>query len=195
MSLDNSHFKSVISSPLLDFHSDIQLSHDINYKAATHAWNQVESLVLSKSLLSDKGILYHITKGTVIIEPFSLSNLSTSSYDVTLGRYYYRESQPEPGQGIYNPYSAKMVKKVWGDPQEAECAKEWMNRNDQILENINRNDRIIWIQPGETILGHTNEFIGGRKTVTSMMKARSSMGRNFIEACKCADKWIYKHLL
>lgn len=25
-----------------------------------------------------------------------------------------------------------------------------------------------------------------RKTVTTMMKARSSMGRNFIEVCKCA---------
>jgi dCTP deaminase len=42
------------------------------------------------------------------------------------------------------------------------------------------------LAPGETILGHTQEFIGGRKSVTTMMKARSSMGRNFIEVCKCA---------
>jgi hypothetical protein len=89
--------------------------------------------------------------------------------------------------------------------------------------------RVSCVQPGETILGHTNEFLGGRKTVTvsnaaahiivcgphgsgapmmdhrvfeadhrlfsafvvrvnkqTMMKARSSMGRNFIEVCKCA---------
>jgi hypothetical protein len=39
---------------------------------------------------------------------------------------------------------------------------------------------------GKTILGHTNEFLGGRGSVTTMMKARSSMGRNFIEVCKCA---------
>lgn len=47
-------------------------------------------------------------------------------------------------------------------------------------------DLIIWVAPGETILGHTEEFIGGRHNVTTMMKARSSMGRNFIEVCKCA---------
>ena len=40
--------------------------------------------------------------------------------------------------------------------------------------------------PGETILAHTNEFIGGRDCVTTKMKARSSMGRYFIEVCKCA---------
>ena len=59
----------------------------------------------SKSLLSDKAILEHIQKGTVLIEPFVMENLSTSSYDVTLGRYYFRESDPEAGAGIYNPVS------------------------------------------------------------------------------------------
>ena len=39
---------------------------------------------------------------------------------------------------------------------------------------------------GETILAHTIEFIGGKNYITTMMKARSSMGRNFIEVCKCA---------
>ena len=28
--------------------------------------------------------------------------------------------------------------------------------------------------------------MGGRDSVTTMMKARSSLGRNFIEVCKCA---------
>jgi len=51
---------------------------------------------------------------------------------------------------------------------------------------MKNDDRIIWIKPGETILCHTNEYIGGRDTVTTMMKARSSLGRNFIEICKCA---------
>jgi dCTP deaminase len=42
------------------------------------------------------------------------------------------------------------------------------------------------LEPGETILAHTSEFIGGKNHITTMMKARSSMGRNFIEVCKCA---------
>ncbi|MEK9184854.1 MAG: hypothetical protein AAB866_01665, partial [Patescibacteria group bacterium] len=51
---------------------------------------------------------------------------------------------------------------------------------------ISPEDKIILIEPGETILAHTNEFIGGKNHITTMMKARSSLGRNFIEICKCA---------
>ena len=51
---------------------------------------------------------------------------------------------------------------------------------------INENDLIIILEPGETILAHTEEFIGGKNHITTMMKARSSWGRNFIEVCKCA---------
>jgi dCTP deaminase len=112
--------------------------------------------------------------------------LSPNSYDVNLGPYFFRESQPEAGMGIYNPYSRTMVQRVWGKVQEAERAGDWMDRTGIPLENISADDRIIWIAPGETILGHTQQFIGGRKSVTTMMKARSSMGRNFIECCKCA---------
>jgi len=141
---------------------------------------------VTTSLLSDKAILRYLEKGDVVIDPFLRENLSNTSYDVTLGPYYYRESTPEPGQGIYNPYSEKMVTKVWGASLMAEKASIWMERNQIKLENIQPDDSIIWVAPGETILAHTNEFIGGRNTVTTMMKARSSLGRNFIEVCKCA---------
>jgi len=142
---------------------------------------------LRKSLLSDRAILHHLKEGSVVIHPFNRESLSTSSYDVTLGRYYFRESDPECGLGVYNPYSSTHVSRVWGIPREAERHSEWMKRTgNAALENIAEDDYIIWLKPGETILGHTNEFLGGRKSVTTMMKARSSMGRNFIEVCKCA---------
>ena len=81
-----------------------------------------------------------------------------------------------------------MVSRVWGreNLHRAVNAGEWMRKHGTLLENISHEDEIIWIAPGETILGHTNEFIGGTESVTTMMKARSSMGRNFIEVCKCA---------
>lgn len=144
------------------------------------------SALAARSLLSDRAILRHIEAGTVVIHPFQQGNLSTSSYDVTLGQHYFREQTPQPGQGLYNPYSESMVRRVWGEPQTAEPAGVWSERTGIHLENISDDDRIIWIAPGETILGHTNEFLGGRESVTTMMKARSSMGRNFIEVCKCA---------
>ena len=142
-------------------------------------------------VLSDKAVLRAIEEGRVVIHPFQRENLSTSSYDVTLGRWFFRESTPGPGQGIFNPYSQRMVQRVWGaqTPQRAERCGEWLARNQVfagLLENIGSEDEIIWIGPGETILAHTNEFIGGKADVTTMMKARSSMGRNFIEVCKCA---------
>ena len=57
----------------------------------------------SQSLLSDQAILSHLQKGTVVIDPFVKENLSTSSYDVTLGKYYFREHSPDYGIGVYNP--------------------------------------------------------------------------------------------
>lgn len=53
------------------------------------------------SLLSDLGILRCMKEGKIVITPFKRENLGTSSYDVTLGKFYYRETVPEPGQGTF----------------------------------------------------------------------------------------------
>jgi dCTP deaminase len=106
-----------------DIASRISLFHSL-YKRepTTFFYPMSESAVIEKSLLSDKAILKHLERGSVVIEPFLREHLSTSSYDVTLGQYYFREQQPEPGIGIYNPYSEKMVHKIWGEPLEAEVS-------------------------------------------------------------------------
>lgn len=143
--------------------------------------------VVGRSLLSDRAIIRHMEKGNIVIDPFNSSNLGTCSYDVALGEYYFREHDPGGGVTTYNPWSEKDVARVWGKTVEhAQPARFWMDEYGQ-LENIAADDEIIWIRPGETILAHTNEFIGGRGgIVTTMMKARSTLGRNFIEICKCA---------
>lgn len=51
------------------------------------------------SLMSDKAILRALKEDTIVIEPFIHDHLSTTSYDVTLGPYFYRECEPEPGNG------------------------------------------------------------------------------------------------
>ena len=154
--------------------------------ALQSALSESSSFVPSQSLLSDKAILHQLSAGRVVISPFHLSHLSTTSYDVTLGPHYYRESTPEPGCGIYNPYCITQVQRVWGQPRHAELHSAWATRTGQpLLANIDAGDQLIWVAPGETILGHTVEYIGGLQSITTMMKARSSMGRNFIEVCKC----------
>lgn len=137
--------------------------------------------------LSDRQILKWMKKGDIVIYPFKKENLCTSSYDVSLGQYYYREQIPSFKKSFFNIWSKDGITQVWGnqalEAQKARIVFQHMNFD---FEGIDREDRVIIIGPGETILGHTQEFIGGKKHITSKMQARSSMGRVFIEVCKCA---------
>jgi len=137
--------------------------------------------------LSDRKILEEIKKGDIIISPFRRENLATSSYDVTLGEFYFREQPTKYDHNIYNIWNKKHTDHVWGTvPTRAEKASRVFEKYKFNWEGIRPEDKIILLQPGETVLAHTNEFIGGKNHITTMMKARSSMGRNFIEVCKCA---------
>lgn len=134
--------------------------------------------------LSNTRILEAMADGRVVIEPFRESFLSTSSYDVCLGEYFYREQKPKLYSRIFNIYDPAHVEKVWGEPWTAQTAYDAFDGS--VFENIKPDDKVIVLGPGETILAHTDEFIGGRGDVTTMMKARSSLGRSFITVCKCA---------
>lgn len=137
--------------------------------------------------LSDKQILAELKNGDVVIEPFDRRNLATSSYDVTLGEYFFAEQNPPHFENVYNIYDKNHIDRVWGTkPLRAKTAKEVMQKYRFDFNGISPDDKVILLAPGETILAHTNEFIGGRKHITTMMKARSSLGRSFIEVCKCA---------
>ena len=137
--------------------------------------------------LSDKKILESMKEGSIIIEPFKKANLATSSYDVTLGEYFFPEQTPRHFENLYNVYDKKHIERVWGTKaKRAKPAKEILAKYKFEYDSIAPDDQIILLAPGETVLGHTQEFIGGRDHITTMMKARSSLGRSFIEVCKCA---------
>ena len=142
---------------------------------------------LAPMALSDKKIIEEMKRGDVVIHPFNKANLGTSSVDVTLGEWYFKEKPTKHHHNIYNIWSKEHTDHVWGTkPLRAELAKKVFEKYNFKWEGIKPIDKIILLQPGETILAHTNEFIGGPNHITTMMKARSSMGRNFIEVCKCA---------
>ncbi len=146
------------------------------------------------TVLSNKQILEALNKGEIIIDPFDPQNLSTSSYDIRLGEYYYEEQITPAYWGnlpIFNPYDKERVDRVWGRFQKALPAHEvyaqhYKGQRKFDLIGIEDVDLIILIPPQATILAHSQEFIGGVRNHTSMMKARSSFGRSFIEVCKCA---------
>ena len=137
-------------------------------------------------LLSRDAILRHLKNGTIVIDPFNERCLNTTSYDITLGEWYWRESSPSGRTTIHNMYDKDSTDKVWEGPFEAEEASEVEKRLGTKLKNIKLHDKIIVLGPQETILGHTKEFIGGREVVVAKMYARSSLGRNFVEVCKDA---------
>lgn len=137
--------------------------------------------------LSDKKILEAIEEGFIVIEPYKRENLATSSYDVTLGEYFFVEQRAPHFENLYNIYDKKHVERVWGTTaKRAKTAKETLKNYRFDFTNIKPEEKIILLAPGETVLAHTQEFIGGRDHITTMMKARSSLGRSFIEVCKCA---------
>lgn len=137
-------------------------------------------------LLSRDQILAHIEKGTIVVDPFHDKNLKTTSYDVTLGPWYFRESAPNGRSTVHNLYDEDSTAIVWTGPFEAEPIEKLRDHLGKEFKNIPEGSRVILLQPGETILGHTLEFIGGRDLCVAKMYARSSMGRNFIEVCKDA---------
>jgi dCTP deaminase len=139
------------------------------------------------TILSNRDITERLGN-SVIIEPFNPQNVNTSSYDVTLGQWYFIEHRPSfltrLFRSTYNIWSYQHVERVWGKPivaREARSIWKW-----RVPKNIHPRDLVILIPRRHTILAHTLEFIGGRLNVTTMMKARSSFGRNFIAVCKCA---------
>lgn len=137
-------------------------------------------------MLSNDEILGYREHGLIVIEPFEPRNLSLNSYDVTLGEWYYRERPACIDDKVYDIYSESEVKRVWGEPHRAIEVTEDMQRTYHWVTNKPVGTRIIYLEHGESILAHTNEFIGGRDFITTKMHARSSYGRNFIEVCRCA---------
>lgn len=138
------------------------------------------------SLLSRDAILRHLVEGNIIIHPFNERKLKTTSYDVTLGEWLWREKHPEGRAPVHNIYDDYSVKRVWSGPHQAEKARDVSERIGVEFKNIKPDDKIILLGQGETILAHTEEFIGGRERCVAKMYARSSLGRNFVEVCKDA---------
>jgi dCTP deaminase len=139
------------------------------------------------SILSDLDIKRELGE-KVIIEHYNERNLGNCSYDVTLGPNFYRTFLDK--NKVYNPYNKQSILGCWS-LRKATTVKDYMAgacscgcKGQKI--DLPDDTLIIMLNPRETILAHTNEFIGGRGNVTTMMKARSSIGRNFIEICKCA---------
>lgn len=143
-------------------------------------------------VLSKTDILRHFKQGNIVIHPFELESLSNASCDVRLGKYFFRQNPADHTQTL-NPFWEKSMRKMYSQVEEAIQVSEIKSKTNPFY-NLKPSDLVILIAPGETILAHTIEFIGGKNgdpkknlmAVTTEMRARSSIGRIGIAVCKCA---------
>lgn len=135
--------------------------------------------------LSDQEILAARERGDIIIEPFDERQLGTDSYDVRLGESFYRERRERDGFNIFDPVEAQ---RVWIPCFARQTAASFFHDWPAFPVGWKPDDVVLPLEPGETILAHTQEFIGTRRNYTTQMHARSSAGRSMIGVCKCAGK-------
>jgi deoxycytidine triphosphate deaminase len=151
--------------------------------------HQGQLIVISREeilgVYSNKEILAAMETGDIVIDPFNPKHLNTTSYDVTLGRYFFKAG--DGYKSLYNPYDPEGVAKHFGEVMEAEPFDQHSSVHRQVgnigLNNIDPSQRVIILRPGERILAHTQEFIGIRNQGTTSMHARSTTGRNGIVVC------------
>ena len=141
-------------------------------------------------IMSDRAILGGLRDGSVVVHPFNEADLGSASFDVRLGRYYYRAR--ESGSSQYNPkfyniYSERSMRSVWDGPTAAQSAAGWKAAFPDVdWDNIGDDDEVIVLHPHDNLLCHTYEFIGARREATTWMQARSSIGRSLVNVCQCA---------
>lgn len=147
-----------------------------------------------QSVLSREKMLEAKREGWVVIDPLTDDRLQTSSYDVSLGEWFW-VTQAHPGRHVFNPLNQAHVRRIWGRrPWKALTVLEHLSADGPFREHLTKadfkglemDDQVIILRPGETVLAHTSEYIGARYKATEMMKARSSYGRCFLAVCKDA---------
>lgn len=138
---------------------------------------------MKSSVLGDVEIIENMKSGQIIIEPFESKLLNSSSYDVRLGGWFYLAERV--GHRVdFSPYDETEVSNYYKGPYKATTHQQWCEEHRrQPFSGIDPDELIIVLKPGECILAHTIEYIGAAYGATTMMKARSSLGRINVSAC------------
>lgn len=147
---------------------------------------------VSGSILSDRDIKNEIQNNNNIVcydpETDCNKNIQNCSIDITLGKNIWRQKVDDFKQLstdsylIFNPWNESHIKLMW----KKDKVKKIKDHGLAAQLGVEAGTKGIILQPREFILAHTNEFIGGKNNITTMMKARSSIGRSNITICRCA---------
>ena len=142
-----------------------------------------DSRMPATSFYSDVQIKQAVEAGHIICRPFEVDHVNPASLDITLGQNYYRTEQRRVA-GFYNPFDPQAVGRYFVGPHQAQKHSDWATANQrQLFVNIPPDWPIIVLAPQERILAHSHEFVGIKPPGGSMVKARSTWGRNGVSVC------------
>lgn len=146
-------------------------------------------------ILSDLQIKNAMKNGAIVISPYNEGQLNNTSYDVCLGgEGFYRRSRKSMEKS-YDNMTDDDVRSLWNDkyskekkndsvemlnPWDTESLRKYWGEVQTPVEVDNGSgvkQKIIMLRPRETILCHTEEFIGGCIRLTTKLQAKSSMTR------------------
>lgn len=139
------------------------------------------------SILTKPDILAAYRQARIHIDPFDIECVGPNSVDVRLGEWVIRQRR-DPSTAMLNPWNASSVANQWMDAERLPTVGELLTGSSHLTREqfapFGLDDRVLRMAPGEVVLAHTAEFIGGRDDrITAMMKSRSSMGRSMIDVC------------
>src|SRR3989344_3859010 len=98
------------------------------------------------SVLSKLDILKHLKVGNIVISPFNPENVVNSSYDVRLGKYFFRQNPIKHSQ-VLNPFYEKSLRRMYDGIEEAVEVSEIKSKLNP-FHGLKANDKIILIPPG-----------------------------------------------
>lgn len=134
-------------------------------------------------VFSNLQIKQSVADSHIVILPYEEANVNGSSYDVTLGYYYFR-AETFNERPVYNPFDREDIERYFDGPYKAMTHAQWAKLNGmKEVVGIPSDHPVIPLKPGERILAHTHEFIGIKAPGTSSLQARSTWGRNGIAIC------------
>ncbi len=120
----------------------------------------------------------------IIIEPFDEKQLGRDSYDVTLGNKIYRQIQPSFLKNLFCCNSSFPLYNVWNKNITQNI---WRLHLAEDLIINEKNVKGFTLHPNERILAYTNEKIGGKGHIASMLATKSHVERSGIDVCMSSN--------
>ena len=136
-----------------------------------------------EAVLSDSQILAAVGSGKIVCRPFDKSCINPASLNISLGQHYYEVGQTTVNK-VYNPFDVDQSKEYFKGPFSFQKHSDYLKDSKrQAFKNIPLDWPIIVLGPGQRILAHSHEFVGIKAPGATMIKARSTWGRNGLAVC------------